>query len=355
MKLAAFDPAAAPGCYNSTLCHASIVSGGCSYCHDSPPQTGTHLVHFNSAPTNTLTYGDTTINSTADAYRFGCGNCHPLNPSKHMNGTVDVELYDPTAPVGSIKAKNPVTASYTPGASISTYTINVSGSVSYSNGICDNVYCHSGKAVSSGPVGLPLTGLNGAPILDANGNLTYAPYTVTISRSYKTTPAWGTNSTGTNSTYVTCTECHQFPLTTSSPSVEAGVGDSHQWIDSQGYGNLHAWNMGSLGFAPISCRTCHANTVTQPNTWSRNAFDVTTYGPVPLADRRSHVTGSPDVTFDIVDPISYTKPYDLSGAAYDPGTKTCSNVSCHLLQTTVVWGSPYRYNDPNECNVCHRN
>ena len=349
----------APGCFNSTLCHAVVE--GCSSCHDSPPQTGTHLVHFNSAPTDTLAYGDTAISSTVDAYRFGCGTCHPLDSSKHQNGTVDVELYSLNTPTGSIKAKNPSTASYTPGTSISTDTFHTGSSILYSNGTCDNVYCHSGKAVSSGPVGTPLIGSNGLPSLDANGNLTYAAYTVTISRLYKATPAWGTNSTGANSTFGACTECHPFPLTTydplSAPSstysmVYAGVGDSHQWVDSAGYGNLHAWNKGSQGFAPLSCRTCHANTVTQPNTWSRNSSDVTTYDPVPLADRTYHVTGSPVVKFDTG--TAYSTTFDLSGAAYDPGTQQCSNVSCHLSQTTAVWGSPYRYGDQNECNVCHR-
>jgi predicted CxxxxCH...CXXCH cytochrome family protein len=164
-----------------------------------------------------------------------------------MNGTVNVELYDATAPAGSLKEKNPPTAAYDSGTKT-----------------CSNVYCHSGYTVTSDGVGSPLTypanpapagstrnGPIGSPpnqfyyIMDSScSNLTYAPYTVNYSRTYKTTPAWGQ----TFATPRTCTECHGFPPTTydpalsTAPAASAGAGDSHQWIDNYGYRNLHAWN-----------------------------------------------------------------------------------------------------------------
>jgi len=62
-------------------CHGANHHGdnwaGCSTCHDSPPQTGTHVTHYGSAPLMMLTYGDTSVTSVDDAYKFGCGNCHP--------------------------------------------------------------------------------------------------------------------------------------------------------------------------------------------------------------------------------------------------------------------------------------
>jgi predicted CxxxxCH...CXXCH cytochrome family protein len=332
-------------------CHGTGPHGpnwnGCSGCHDTPPQTGTHLVHYNSAPVTVMGYGDTGVSSTDQVYRFGCGNCHPLDFTRHNNGTVDIELYDPNAPAGSIKAANPPNASYAPGPIRTTYDSKVSGgnSFSYSDGTCSNIYCHSGYTVSSGAVGLP-TGK------DQYGNPTYDPYPVAYSRVYKTTPPWGTTGS-----FTTCTECHDFPLTTSYPSVQAGVGDSHQWIDDYGYGNLHAYNM---GFDPISCRTCHYGIVTQANTWSRNSMDITTYNSVPLASRQLHVNGQPSVVFDTTNPVIYptssgTATFNLSGASFDPAAKTCSNVACHLQQTRVTWGSPYRWwLEPVECDVCHR-
>jgi predicted CxxxxCH...CXXCH cytochrome family protein len=341
------------------FCHGDNHHGdnwtGCSGCHDSPPQTGSHLVHYNSAPLKYLRYGDTTVSSTADAYKFGCGNCHPLDRTNHNNGYVDVELYNPGAPAGSIKAKNPSDAAYAPGPHPTTYDSKVAGGrpLSYSDGTCSNVYCHSGYTISSGPVGLPAG-------VDEYGNNTYDPYTVNYSRVYKTTPPWGTSGA-----FSTCAECHDFPLTTSYPAVSAGVGDSHQWIDDYGYGNLHAYNM-AWYFAPISCRTCHYGTVTQANTWTRDGNDVTTYDPVPLASRQSHVNGVRDVAFDTTDPVVYERLYpqwtgggivatlNLSGAAYDASTKSCSNVACHREQTRVTWGSPYRWwIDPGECDLCH--
>jgi len=344
------------GC-DCASCHISSPHGsnpvGCSGCHDSPPQTGTHLVHYGSAPLDTFIYGDTGITSTNDAYRFGCGNCHPLDMTKHNNGTVEVELYNPLAPAGSLKAKNPSNAAYSSGLTTTTYAskkpfVIGNRSLSYSNGTCSNVYCHSGPAVTTaGTVGLPV----GA---DAYGNPTYDPtYTVMYSRVNKTTPAWGTNSDGHHSTFTVCTECHEFPLTTSFPSVQAGAGDSHQWVDDSGYGNLHAWNM---GYDPISCRTCHYGTVTQANTWSYSSMDVAAYGAVPLASRRLHVNGSKDVMFDTTNPVIYnTTTMSLNTATYDSGAKACTNVACHLQQTRVTWGAPYRVNNSTECNLCHGN
>jgi hypothetical protein len=186
----------------------------------------------------------------------------------------------------------------------------------------------------------------GQYILDSYGNFTYAPYTINITRSAKVTPAWNGGSVSGN-----CTECHNYPLTTSVPGVRAGVGDSHQWIDDYGYGNLHAYNM---SYAPIQCRTCHYGEITAVAATSRNGMDVTTYSPVPLADFTNHVNGRSDVQFETS--VSYygpTKIKDLTVAAYNSSTRSCSNVGCHLSQRYVVWGTPYRW-WTNECDICHR-
>src|SRR5512147_1746692 len=177
------------GC-DCASCHVSsphgTISVGCSGCHDSPPQTGTHLVHYGSLPLDSLPYGDTGVGSTDPAYKFGCGNCHPLDITKHNNGTVEVELSNPLAPAGSLKAKNPLNAVYSAGSTTTVYAAKnpaVIGnrSLSYSNGTCSNVYCHSGPAVATaGTVGPPVG-------VDAYGNSTYDPtYAVTYSRVYKT-------------------------------------------------------------------------------------------------------------------------------------------------------------------------
>lgn len=343
-------------------CHGDFHGpnwAGCSACHDSPPATGSHLVHYDSEPLLNLRYGDTTVSSTADAYKFGCGNCHPLSNTNHRNGTVEVELYDPLSPAGSLKALNPANASYDQGTKT-----------------CTNVYCHSGPGViPSDIVGDPLLypanpvppgyTLNGPDrrnnyyIMDAScSSLAYPPYTVDHARVYATTPPWGTTET-----FTMCTECHALPPTTSYPVVSAGEGDSHQWIDDFGYRNLHTWNM---GFEPVPCRTCHYDTVMEVGTYyltTSNLEGEIAYNPLPLASRVPHVNGSPDVVFDAVNGFTYRNTYDLSGAAYDPGAKTCANVACHSnagpvgsprWQQAPKWGSPYRWWNSAECDLCHR-
>jgi len=357
---------ASPSTAGSVPCDCQTCHGdfhgenwqGCSACHPSPPPTGSHLAHYNSAPLTSLRYGDTGVNNTADAYIFGCGNCHPLAPSQHRDGSVEVELYDPLAPPGSIKAKNPSNATYDPGAQT-----------------CSNVYCHSGPTVASSVVGTPLTSppdpvppgytLNGSYIMDGTcSNLTYAPYTVDSARAYATTPSWGTTGT-----FTACTECHAFPPTTYYPTVDAGVGDSHQWIDASGYTNLHAWNMSYFAFGAVPCMTCHYGTVTQTGATQytyANGKELIVYDPVPLSSRVTHVNGASDVAFDTVNGFQYRNPYDLSGATYDPYTKTCSNVACHYnptappsaqalrWQENAKWGAPYRWESSTECDLCHR-
>jgi predicted CxxxxCH...CXXCH cytochrome family protein len=236
-----------------------------------------------------------------------------------------VQLSSTGAPAGSLKAKN-------------------AASASYGGGSCAGVYCHSGPQVTSGPVGSPLESSPGTYVLDSHYNLTYAPYTVARTRDYRTTPAWSGGHVAS------CSACHAFPLTTSFPSVQAGVGDSHQWVDDYGYGNLHAYNM---WYSPVSCRTCHYGEITEAGVWSRIG-DVTTYADVQMANRTAHANGTPDVVFDTVDPIVYgTHTYSLFAATYQPADRSCTNIACHKLQSYVQWGSPYRW-WTGECDLCHR-
>ena len=349
-------------------CHGDHHQGnppGCSSCHWAPPKpeetptrtpTGSHALHYSGSlpPATTLTYGDTRVSSTETEYKFSCGNCHPLDRAKHRDGTVEVELADASAPAESLKAKNPAEAAYNP-----------------STGTCSKVYCHSGYSVSSTTVGPPLTSppnavppgysLGGPYILDQTCNLTYEPYTVNYTRVYATTPAWG--ATGS---FTACTECHAFPLTTSYPTVEAGVGDSHAWVDDWGYINLHAWNMSYPTFGAVPCRTCHYSTVTVAGAThlsNQNGQELVQYDPVPISNRAAHVNGRPDVAFDTVNGFTYRNTYGLSSATYDPTTKTCSEVACHYnptptgrggrWQKIAKWGAPYRWWESAECDLCH--
>jgi predicted CxxxxCH...CXXCH cytochrome family protein len=112
-----------------------IASMPCDACHGAPPATGAHLAHFDrtsphAPPATALAYGD--LRNARDfaagstpAYLFGCGNCHPLSPSAHRNGTVDVEVWSAAAPATSLKARSP------------------SGTYDGALETCAKIYCHS--------------------------------------------------------------------------------------------------------------------------------------------------------------------------------------------------------------------
>jgi predicted CxxxxCH...CXXCH cytochrome family protein len=303
-----------------------VGGGACNACHGAPPETGAHRAHFGGTAEQ-ASYGTVQNLSTDDTYIFSCGTCHPSSSSSfHQNGHVDIELRDANAPSGSLKSLNPPSAAY----DSNTRT-------------CSNVYCHSATTWSSGPVGSPITGVNEFPILDARGNLTYAPYELGITRNYAMVNWEGTD--------LDCNGCHRNGPQTTYPTVQAGVGNSHGWVDDYGYEDLHAYNMAS---DPLTCRVCHYGEVTAEQTWSRNTWDITTYDNVALNNKSVHVNGQKDVAFDPVNP-AYVRdePFSLAGALYDRDSRTCSGVPCHLSQSTPEWGKPYRWWEEAECDQCH--
>lgn len=300
--------------------------GACNACHGAPPQTGAHLKHFGGT-LEQASYGTVQNLSTDSSYIFSCGTCHPSSSSSfHNNGTLELQLYDANAPAGSLKALNPPNAAYTP-----------------SSGTCSNVYCHSATDWSSTEVSWPVMGDNGFPVFDGNRNLTYNPYEVTAFREYA--------DMNWNGTGLDCNGCHRNGPQTSYPTVDGGVGNSHGWIDDWGYEDLHAYNMAS---DPLTCRVCHFGTVTAPQTWTRNNWDITTYDDVALESKALHVNGQIDVEFDPVNGgVVRDTTFSLANAAYDRDSRTCSGVPCHLTQTTPEWGKPYRWWVDTECDQCH--
>ncbi len=166
------------------------------------------------------------------------------------------------------------------------------------------------------------------------------------SRQYRN-PVWGVDSLG-------CDGCHGYPILNQYPAVSAGAGDSHGWTDEYGYLNLHVWNM---SFDPLQCNTCHYDTVRDNATWTRDSYSIV-FGDISVFNTSKHVNGTKDINFN-PNPILYQTSFgdvyqDLSVAGFDSNTKTCSNVACHLYQTEVKWGTPYRWGNSSECNVCHQ-
>lgn len=107
------------------------VTAECGQCHAVPPDTGAHSRHYGYvAEPPEAVYGELTVVADvfpggADYYLFGCGNCHPIDEAAHLDGEVQIELYDASAPAGSLKARNDPGAAYA------------------EDGTCSGVYCHS--------------------------------------------------------------------------------------------------------------------------------------------------------------------------------------------------------------------
>jgi predicted CxxxxCH...CXXCH cytochrome family protein len=176
---------------------------------------------------------------------------------------------------------------------------------------------------------------------------------------------------------ITCQTCH---FETADPSSAGPSG--FYWLDTTGDYQIPG---GALGYA---CASCHAPGDPAAPTGNGRVL--------PLR----HVNGRPDVAFgprlalppgtpglppapftpsrpiwvtdagistlgpDAIrepDPIPPPPPggwpysnatlsMHLGSAGYDPATKTCTNVSCHLAQTSVTWGGP---TGSYACGACH--
>lgn len=372
------------------------IAGGCAGCHGYPPATGAHLAHFGlTGVADTGSYGDLTVlqdrypaatPGTAPAvYAFGCGHCHPLDAARHLDSTVEVEVRDPAAPAGSLKARSAPTAAY-------------------AGGVCSGVYCHSsgqespswtrprdGAAVASpawtsgqslGCGGChddpPAYPSGGAGAADANTHLQLADDGWEYGHFPGMLGAWHTSYHGgwraaSDAAPITCQTCH---AQTVDPAVAGPSG--FYWLDTSGDYQLPGGDPARLAspyWANTHCATCHGG-----------GAPAGSGGVLPLR----HVNGTREVAFDprTLLPVNVypgaptsglTRPYwvrglsgggptpvpagglyeadtstfsvELSGAGYDPATKTCSGVACHLQETQVRWGvTPV---GTATCSPCH--
>ncbi|MFA4828278.1 MAG: CxxxxCH/CxxCH domain-containing protein [Thermodesulfovibrionales bacterium] len=328
----------------------------CNACHGLPPATGAHLTHTDGTG---AAYGNDSNSSIAAAYRFNCGNCHPLNSASHANGTINIELYNASA--AGFKANNPSGASVKSGSGLTT--------------ICQSVYCHS----------------NGA----SGGD-----------RAYADTPQWG-NSFGANK----CGQCHQNPpqyagqshyVASNFMGKEGGhlVGIHFDNISNRVAGSglltAGAGNNNSHGSSTysttISCYICHNGEVsaTTIDTYALNnlgsssmkcstASCHTGVSAIPsqngvISDKSLHINAAKNVTLaggaftvkskaqlrEASRPATWTRngaygapgSYDsaLLNGTWNSGTKTCTT-ACHdagSVSVTATWGDT-----TVTCYSCH--
>jgi predicted CxxxxCH...CXXCH cytochrome family protein len=303
----------------------------CDSCHGIAPSSGSHAGHSGAHADGypgPVVYGDLRITEDFAAGQpssvtlLGCGNCHPLDKAYHGNQVWgDMELVNAAAPADSLKALSP------------------NGSYDQGTDTCSNVYCHSKNSwTTDGAVPMPWPDATMIWHEGVDPLPRPLPDNIVKTRIYHDV-TWGA--------IILCNGCHAVPPQTTAADNDGGAGDSHYWVDSYGFANLH---LNNLGFGAIDCRTCHYDTIRAPG-------GITTVG---LYDKRKHINGSVDVAFDTVNNYTYYTsaypmgvPMDLSLASFNQATKTCGNVECHIEETEVIWGLPFRWEDSMECDRCH--
>jgi len=370
--------------------HLDITGGGaCNGCHGFPPDSGAHKKHDGLTTIDTFPsgYGDLGIlatrvpgatPTTAPAvYAFGCGNCHPLDAARHMDGVVEIELYDASATAGSLKRLSSPTASYDASAKT-----------------CSGTYCHSSGQATPAFVATPgwTSGVHlgcdgchsnpprydsGAPgSATANGHVNLAEdgweygHFAGLAGPWHSSKHGGAYVAGDDSSAITCQTCH-FDTTDPANTGPSGF----YYLDTSGAYQLpggDASRVGTLWYQQLQCTSCHsAGSATAP---------LGSGKVLPLR----HVNGTRDVVFDPRDtlpdiawlppaPDRPTAPYwvtsssrglpwpanviwsgttasfSVRSATFDRTTKTCSNVACHLADVPV-WGDR---DGSSKCRSCH--
>jgi predicted CxxxxCH...CXXCH cytochrome family protein len=222
------------------------AASDCRSCHGAPPTSGAHLVHSSPTALASLTgvaYGQEWITADKDptgvlgVYSFGCGLCHPKDLAKHQNGSIEVDLSAVDGAAGGLRARNGATASYNKG-----------------DGTCSNVYCHSsGQATPT----------------------------------YVKTPGWNSG------THLGCNGCHDDPPSYPNGGPGTATANSHIFLNWLGIesghfagepGPVHNSRHGHPSLfapseqraSPITCQTCHFDTVDATNVATGGFFYLDT-------------------------------------------------------------------------------
>jgi predicted CxxxxCH...CXXCH cytochrome family protein len=397
-----------------------VATGACYSCHGAPPQTGAHLAHALPVDVDGLVYGDLRILEDVATggvrYAFGCGHCHPLDPAAHEadlgnDGLPDVVLTPPAQPVAgdAIKRRNAPQAAWDPA------TGTCSGVYCHSSGLAAPdapLDYRTTPAWTAAPGTLGCDGCHGnPPRYRSAGSASAAPNShLQLAGDgwewghYAGLPgAWhpagskhggGLGWAGESAAApITCQTCHF--ATVDPGNVKAG---GFYYLDTQGSYAIDGPEADparkeSLDWQSSQCATCHDGV----------RAHVGAGKVLPLR----HVNGRADVVFDPrptlpsyypgtglprLAPAAPIAPYyvwpfnvrvdaaalppgvevreasdgtsvlavSLEHASYDPATRTCSNVGCHLeRQAYADAGSvkPLRWGDAYEfywaCNYCH--
>ena len=359
------------GGVNQTPRWDATGQNACGNCHGTtaatPPTMGSHTRHAGNA-----------------GYSYYCDMCHPVSgDNSHVQGNVRWQLKTADAKVGT-------SATYRGQATGSTG--DLAPSASY--GQCANINCHS-----NGTGGTPLITPTWGTSLPADcsgchgANATSASPIITGKHSAHTNPTSNV-SLGTG---LGCVECHAMTVAndttigtrtnhvnllkdysgaragrSSSYSTATGV-CSNAYCHSDGKGTLK--NLATTGWnstATLDCKGCHGSDATpafagsagEPNYTNTGsgatkanshlkhvgtagaATCVYCHGATVNAAGTAIATGSSSHVNRSIDVV----PGGGRTFTYAPGTKGCSNISCHS-SSSAQWGGSLA----SDCTGCHGN
>ena len=263
--------------------------------------------------------------------RITCNQCHNVPATANVAGHMDSVAPADVPFAGSLARANSATPTWN------------SGTVT-----CSGTYCHFGKPYSGGGVTYPA---NNTAVWTNSGLLTGTPSLLgDCGKCHASPPAITGEHTGVNNINQ-CSGCHDHVTssgTFSDPSKHInGVVDAsscsscHGWPPTTGAHTVHInqiiiqESLGSLpgGFVGNRvCGTCHNVSALTKHLGStgNDGTSRNIYLPTPSTLQATYQFGT--------NPVSYDK----------GNTTTCSNISCHLGQSTA-WGDTPQL----QCSACH--
>ncbi|WP_237754300.1 CxxxxCH/CxxCH domain-containing protein [Geobacter sp. OR-1] len=338
---------------NCSSCHPNL--GGAHFRHMGGSFATTQLAQQNlpfqplSNYTSNRSSGTDPLNGTNWAnYGFGCASCHPYGTASHINGTVDVILTSDAA-AGTMRSKNPS----------STYTPTVGGAVGTNSVTCANIYCHSNGSTAyltttpwSSTYGAdrcgkchgnaPATGAHTAHAIGIHSDDIFNGTSGKLS-NYSSSVRSSAHGNAAQATTISCNICHYVTTEFARNKYNSKCSFCHS-DDSKEAGRIYATDTNSRGlkmhvngklemaFNPIQVRSkaqlrtsAFADYTAAGGYWNRNGSN---YKNGPAA-------------------------YDIAKSALDTtnmwngGTKTCSNVACHMAKP-VTWNA-----GSLTCEACH--
>ncbi len=341
------------GTCSSTTCHGTTsptwgvntTNAGCTKCHGRKVAQGVYSStnDWQAAPGYGGTGTDLGGASVATDAQVGAHDVHLRATYNYSARVTCVQCH--TIPATATAAGHSDTAgpAEVPLAGALTRTNSAVPTWNTTTDTCSNTYCHFGKPFSTGGVTYTANTavtwtntalLTGSPTLTGDCGKCHAspPATTGIHSGITTISQCNgchshVTATGTFSNPALhvdgsvqadgCTDCHGFPPTTSAHTVHI-----NNIMTVQGIASLPGGITGNL-----VCGVCH------------NVNSTAT-----------HADGSADIYTATISTLQQAYQFGVNPVTYAKGgTETCSNVSCHLGQSTA-WGAPAPV---AACQSCH--